>query len=161
MALRFDQGRAYAAQGDKTRARAAWDAVVAVDPDFCDVREHIADLDREPAPGDDESEGEAFESFDDLMSESVADGAEPKKGAEAKGEKFESFEDFMGGDAESDDDDPEDETQAAQISAAEAAEPVEAEPEPEPAPAPAPAASEKRPPPEPPTPKRKKKISFV
>jgi pilus assembly protein FimV len=159
MALRFDLGRAYAAQGDKTRARTAWEAVVAVDPDFCDVREHIADLDREPKadPGD---SGESFESFDDLMSESMADGAAPAKGA--RGEKFESFEDFMGDDESSAADDDEDETQVAEISAAEAAEAAEPGPaEPPPAPAPAPAAAPTRTPPEPTPPKRKKKISFV
>lgn len=159
MALRFDLGRAYQVQGDRVRARSAWEAVAVVDPEFCDVRDRIAELDAEPAiEGTGEGEdGEAFESFDDLMSESLADGAEPKHAKAAKGPAYESFDDFMGGDDddEAEEGEPEDETQVAEISAAEVAEP-------EPAPPPAPVAPpSSKPPPEPPAAKRKKKISFV
>jgi tetratricopeptide (TPR) repeat protein len=41
-ALRFDLGRAYEAQGDLARARAAWEAVAASDPGFADVRDRLA-----------------------------------------------------------------------------------------------------------------------
>jgi tetratricopeptide (TPR) repeat protein len=146
MALRFDLGRSYRAQGDIPRARTAFEAVAAVDPEFCDVRELIAELDAEPEEGEGEDD-EAFESFDDLMSESMADEAEPRAGA-AK-ESYESFEDIVGGG--DDDEDTEDDTQVAQITAAEAAEPEEED-------SPPPAAP---PPPEPKGPKRRKKISFV
>jgi tetratricopeptide (TPR) repeat protein len=150
MALRFDLGRAYEAEGDRARARAAWEAVAAHDPDFCDVREHLAGLDAEPEEEEAEA-GEAFESFDDLMSESLADEAEAAPKAKPA-ESYESFEDFMGGDGD-EPEEAEDETQVAEITAAEVA---EAEEEDSPAPA--------APPPEPHAPrgpKRRKKISFV
>jgi tetratricopeptide (TPR) repeat protein len=150
MALRFDLGRAYAAGGDKTRARAAWEAVAASDPTFCDVGDHLADLDAEP---DEEGEAEeAFESFDDLMSESLAEEAEAKPGRKGKGERYESFEDLMGDDAEEPAEEPEDETQVAEITAEEVA---EAEEEDSPAPAPEPPPKRRG------GPKRRKKISFV
>jgi pilus assembly protein FimV len=150
MALRFDLGRAYAAGGDRTRARAAWEAVAASDPTFCDVGDHLADLDAEPEADEGEAE-EAFESFDDLMSESLADEADAGPGRKGKGERYESFEDLMGEDAEQPEEEPEDETQVAEITAAELA---EAEEEDSPAPAP-------EPPPARRGPKRRKKISFV
>ena len=152
MALRFDLGRAYQAEGDRERARAAWEAVAANDPRFCDVRDHLAALDAEPEEAEEESEDEeAFESFDDLMSESLADNAEPQP---AKAERYESFEDLIGDGAEEAEEEPEeeaeDETQVAQISAAEVAEDEEED---------SPLAPP--PPPEPKGPKRRKKISFV
>jgi len=150
MALRFDLGRAYAALGDRSRARAAWEAVAASDPTFCDVGDHLADLDAEPEEADGEAE-EAFESFDDLMSEDLADQAEARPSGKGAGERYESFEDLMGEGAEEPGEEPEDETQVAEITAAEAA---EAEEEDSPAPAP-------QPPPEPQGRKRRKKISFV
>jgi pilus assembly protein FimV len=151
MALRFDLGRAYAAGGDKTRARAAWESVAASDPTFCDVGDHLADLDAEPEEGEEDEAEEAFESFDDLMSESLADEADAKPGRKRPGERYESFEDLMGEDAEEPQEEPEDETQVAEITAAEVA---EAEEEDSPAPAP-------EPPPPRRGPKRRKKISFV
>jgi len=152
MALRFDLGRAYQALGERERARAAYEAVAAVDPDFCEVGERIASLVAAPEEDDDADEDdEGFESFDDLMSESLADDAEPKA---AKAEKYESFEDIVGDDdADDAEEDGEDDTQVAEITAAEAAE-AEAEAE-EPPPPPEPPA------PEPRSPKRRKKISFV
>jgi tetratricopeptide (TPR) repeat protein len=112
MALRFDLGRAEEARGDRERARAAWEAVVAFDPDFQDVGSRLEALDREPPPEpvSDDSE-EAFESFDDLIDESVAD--EPAAEPEAA-EEYESFDDLM-----SDDDDDEDESTEAAAAAAE------------------------------------------
>ncbi len=76
-ALHFDLGRAYQQQGDLERARGAFEAVAAVDPDFGAVGERIAELDRsESSDGVDalaaEQQEETFESFDDLIG-----GAEP------------------------------------------------------------------------------------
>jgi tetratricopeptide (TPR) repeat protein len=156
-ALRFDLGRAYAAEGDRDRARSAWEAVAAADPEFCDVRGHLAGLDAEPDEDEgDDSEGEAFESFDDLMSEALAEGAEPETARAAPAERFESFEDLMGDDGDGSDapeapeEAGEDDTQVAQITAAEVGEAEEQDSPPPPEPAP-----------EPPRPKRRKKISFV
>ena len=151
MALRFDLGRAYEAEGERARARAAWEAVAAIDPRFCDVRDHLAALDAEPEEAEEADAEEAFESFDDLMSESLADGADAKPAKGAPAERYESFEDLMGEGAEEPAEEAEDETQVAEITAAEVA---EAEEEDSPVPAPPP-------PPEPRGPKRRKKISFV
>ena len=72
--LRYDLARAYAAQGDVARARSAFEEVRAADPGFGDVaaragrpRERAAE--RRLAPAADERE--AYESFDDLLSESA------------------------------------------------------------------------------------------
>jgi tetratricopeptide (TPR) repeat protein len=169
-ALRFDLGRAFEAAGDRARARAAWEAVVAADPGFADAAERLAGLDApdDDASGDEGETAEAFESFDDLLEEdaAAAAGARP----EPAHESFESFDDLM----ESDEEDAEasrdergaDETAVAEITASDAAlaeeEPFEADPtdEPDPEPAPPPAREEREPP------KggkggRRKKISFV
>jgi tetratricopeptide (TPR) repeat protein len=156
MALRFDLGRAYEVSGDRARARSAYEAVAAVDPDFCKVGERIAGLDAAPTGAGPAASDGAFESFDDLMSEALADEAEADDSESAgQAERYESFEDIVGeGDEEAGEEpeEPEDETQVAEITAAEAAEPEEEEPPPPPPPPPAP---------EPRTPKRRKKISFV
>lgn len=75
LAVRYELGRAFEGAGDRDRARAAWEAVAAADPNFCDVGEYLAKLDDNgakvtvagPSP---ESE---YESFDDLISEANAD----------------------------------------------------------------------------------------
>lgn len=182
-ALRFDLGRAHEAFGDTARARAAWEAVAAADPDFADVGDRLANLDAdEPDEPAAESEAaEAFESFDDLIGEDAAATAEARPEAPAA-ERFESFDDLMGD--EDDDETPgardergRDETAVAEITAADAGadddDPLDAdltdepepagEPEPEPE-APAPAAAREEP--EPPrgggaARGRRKKISFV
>jgi len=156
MALRFDLGRAYEVSGDRARARSAYEAVAAVDPDFCKVGERIAGLDAAPTGAGPAASDGAFESFDDLMSEALADEAEADDSESAgQAERYESFEDIVGEGDEEAGEEPEeleDETQVAEITAAEAAEPEEEEPPPPPPPPPAP---------EPRTPKRRKKISFV
>jgi hypothetical protein len=192
MALRFDLGRGEAARGDRDRARVAWEAVIAVDPDFQDVSARLAELDRQPpSEPEEESSGEALESFDDLIDEAAVEAPEVV-------EEYESFEDFM---VEDDDDEeaPEaladgapdesdersvregeirsedeeagaDVTEVAHVTAEDTEDPIldvaEATPEespsePEPSAADVPAASE--PDPEPSTPKkrRRKKISFM
>ncbi len=151
--LRFDLGRAYQQQGDLERARGAFEAVAAVDPDFGAVSERIAELDRsESSVGVDplaaEQPEETFESFDDFI-----DGAEPP----TESESYESFDDLM-----SDDEDdgfgepepemdavPEPEPEAAEIEMELAPEPEAAEPEMELAPEPEAAEPEMEPAPEP------------
>jgi tetratricopeptide (TPR) repeat protein len=95
-ALRFDLGRAYEQQGDLGRAREAFEAVAAVDPDFGAVGERLAELERRGGGGGDalaaEPAEETFESFDEF----IADVA-PDLGAE----RYESFEDLL---SERDDD---------------------------------------------------------
>lgn len=69
--LRLDLGRAFEAQGDRARARHAFEAVLAFDPDHQDVRERLAALDEPSGAGApvDEAAVETFESFDDLIAE--------------------------------------------------------------------------------------------
>jgi len=67
--LRYDVGRAYAALGDKARARAAFEEVRAADPGFGEIERELAALE---AGGETEASEEAYESFDDLISEGPA-----------------------------------------------------------------------------------------
>ncbi len=69
-ALRYDLGRAFESAGDPERARAAYEAVAAVDPDYQDVAERLAAL-GEAGAGVAEPV-ETFESFDDLIAEAEA-----------------------------------------------------------------------------------------
>jgi pilus assembly protein FimV len=162
-ALHFDLGRAYQEQGNLARAREAYEMVAAVDPDFGDVGERIAELTRmEESGSPDEARGEpeeeTFESFDGLI-----EGVEPQP----ESESYESFEDLM-----SEDDDDEDEAFDGIEAPMAEGEPVGAELDAEPAPEPEPVvaeldaepAPELEPAPEPSAPKkpaRRKKISFV
>jgi len=111
MALRFDLGCAEAERGDRERARSAWEAVIAIDPDFQDVTERLALLEQEPeeAPEQEDSE-EAFESFDDLISETISD--EPAEAKAAPVEEYESFDDLMSDDDSETVDDTDEETDA-------------------------------------------------
>jgi tetratricopeptide (TPR) repeat protein len=70
LAVRFELGRAFHALGDRIRARAAFEAVAAVDPSFCDVDEWLerTEEDAKPEP---QAEGAGFESFEDLMGEAA------------------------------------------------------------------------------------------
>ncbi len=71
--LRFDLGRAFEVRGDVPQARAAWEAVAAVDPAFADVEERLERLGEEKS---DQAPGTAqdFESFDDVLAEGDAAG---------------------------------------------------------------------------------------
>jgi len=79
-ALRFDLGRAFEARGDLARARAAYEAVSEVDPDYQDVASRLqalisgggASAESGLASDDDEEAVETFESFDDLIAEAEA-----------------------------------------------------------------------------------------
>jgi tetratricopeptide (TPR) repeat protein len=150
--LRYDAGRAYAAQGDVARARAAFEEVRAADPSFGDVAGELARLGK-TKPG--AARGETYESFDDLLESAPASApAQPR---------YETFDDLFGDDDASADDggaradeEPEPEPDA-----------PPAEPEPEPTPPPrapsrppaAPAGAARAP--AAPEAKRKRKISFV
>ncbi len=94
-ALRLDLGRAHQANGDRARARTEYEAVRALAPDFADVERFLAELDTaaaEPA----QSEGEAFESFDDLISDDPRSAlAEPPAAPQ-----YESFDELISDDAE-------------------------------------------------------------
>jgi tetratricopeptide (TPR) repeat protein len=70
--LRYDAGRAYAGLGDTARARAAFEEVRAADPSFGDVERELAALETPATMADGgaaEASGEAYESFDDLLSD--------------------------------------------------------------------------------------------
>jgi tetratricopeptide (TPR) repeat protein len=65
LAIRFELGRAYQQSGDAEKARAAWEKVASVDPEFCEVSELLATLAERRAPAD--GPAAEFESFDDLL----------------------------------------------------------------------------------------------
>ena len=144
LGLRFDLGRAYVGVGDVSRARAAFEAVQALDPEFPDVGEQLAALDEAPEPEDiadepSEADAEAFENFDDL----IADGPSGLEEEPEEAPAYESFDDFLQGDDEADEDEPD------------AAQAVDPEPVAETADDREPSVSPKKPG------RRKKKISFV
>ena len=156
--LRYDVGRAYAALGDVERACAAFNEVRAADPGFGDVEAELAALGSRAAeaePSEAEPSGEAYESFDDLLSDARA----------APSARYESFDDLFA-------EEPSDLPDAAPL---ELAEPRTAEREPEreaelpPAeaepvaavPAPEPEAAAPSPTPQPAAARRRRKISFV
>ena len=161
-ALRFDLGRAYEQQGDLGRAREAFRAVAAVDPDFGAVGERLAELERRGSGGGvdalaAEPAQETFESFDELIAE-----AAPDLGAE----RYESFEDLLS----ERDDDEEDRSGDSEAplgdSDSEALEPAAEQPsapEPETAPIQTEPVAEREPERAPAAkkPSRRKKISFV
>jgi pilus assembly protein FimV len=149
--LRYDAGRAYAAQGDVARARAAFEEVRAADPDFGDVAGELARLGK-AKPG--AARGETYESFDDLLEDAPAP-------APAQ-QRYETFDDLFGDDADADDG-------GARADGEPEPEPDDPPAEPEPEPTPPPRAPS-RPPAAPagaarapaaPEAKRKRKISFV
>jgi pilus assembly protein FimV len=134
LAVRFELGRAFDALGDRIRARAAFEAVAAVDPTFCNVEEWLERTDEDAKPA---APGAGFESFEDLLGEGAE---EPSHAA------HESFDDVIA-EANQEEDEPE------MLEA-----PLDEEPA---APAPPPRATPKRSPAPPAKPGRKKKISFV
>ncbi len=84
LAIRFELGRAYERGGDVEKARAAWEKVASVDPEFCEVGELLATLaERSGAPAAD------FESFGDLIAE-----AEERPAPEGE-PAHESFDDLL------------------------------------------------------------------
>jgi tetratricopeptide (TPR) repeat protein len=141
LAVRFELGRALQAMGERSRAREAFQAVAAVDPNFCDVEEWLERLDEEAKPAAEDADGDpskaGFESFEDLMGE-AAD--EPKQAETG----HESFDDVI---AEANQEEP--------------PEALEAPQEDEPAPPPPRASKPARAPAPAGKPGRKKKISFV
>jgi tetratricopeptide (TPR) repeat protein len=133
LALRFELGRAFDALGDRVRARAAFEAVAAVDPTFCDVEDWLERTDEDAKPAAPEA---GFESFEDLMGEQAEE-------SEASQARHESFDDVIA-EANQEEDEPE---------ALEAGEPAAPAPPSRQAPRPGPAPAAR--------PGRKKKISFV
>ena len=94
--LRYDAGRAYAAFGDRARARAAFEEVRVADPSFGDIERELSALEAPPAEaerGEAEASGEAYESFDDLLSDGPT--ATPPT-------RYESFDDLFTAEAEPD-----------------------------------------------------------
>jgi tetratricopeptide (TPR) repeat protein len=158
--LRYDLARAYAAQRDVARARSAFEEVRAADPGFGDVARELAALaSAQPAPlAPATDEPEAYESFDDLLSESAEPSPAPR---------YESFDDLF--DESAGDAPPtpsherlELEDEPLPASAPEAGVEPAPEAEPEPAPAPACEPEPEAAPAEVKAPARKRrKISFV
>jgi tetratricopeptide (TPR) repeat protein len=93
LAIRFELGRAYERGGDAEKARAAWEKVASVDPEFCEVGELLATLgERSALPAAE------FESFGDLLAE-VEERPEPE--AASRHEPFEDLLDAVPVDRES------------------------------------------------------------
>ena len=183
LSAQFELGRSWQALGETERARQAFESVVALDPDFCDVSAHLAALEELPKDEEDVAE-QGFESFEDLISDDaheVETAAASDSGSDPATAEYESFDDFL-----SDDDDPPaaEAGEAAFANPPTAAEPAldeepigesevllepELQPEPPPEPEPEPAAEPApEPKPEPaaepapePKPRKRKKISFV
>jgi len=92
-ALRFDLGRAFEERGDRGRARAAYQAVATVDPDYQDVAVRLEALSSEgeslesgeSVAAAEANEVEAFESFDDLIAEAEAIMGEDEEDGEPAG----------------------------------------------------------------------------
>jgi tetratricopeptide (TPR) repeat protein len=131
LAARFDLGRAHEALGAIPAARAAYEAVAAIAPDFQSVSERLAGLpEGKPDPGDagaadDSMDAEGFESFDDVMSE-----VEDDEGEADPGESFHDLIAEVGAEDDSDgQDDPDDDTEDAVAPAAQAEPEVAPEPE--------------------------------
>ena len=140
LAVRFELGRAFHALGDRIRAHAAFEAVSAVDPTFCDVEEWLerTDEDAKPEPSG-AAAGAGFESFEDLIGEDEEAAATPAAA-------HESFDDVIA-EANLEEDEPE------PVEAPQAEEPAEPEPPPRASGTRSRAPATK--------PARKKKISFV
>jgi tetratricopeptide (TPR) repeat protein len=161
LTAQFELGRAWEALGERERAREAYEAVVAVDPSFCEVEARLAALEEpeKAAEGADDfaAEGEGFESFADLISEGDSGDAvsEAEADAEPATAEYESFDDFLADDGEEEAQWGDDEV--VEVSAE--AEP-ELAPEPVPEPPPEPVVGDVAEP-EPPRRKKRKKISFV
>ncbi len=90
IAIRFEVGRAFEQLGEVEKAREAWEAVVAVDPGFCEVEERLAELDEASKSGNTTAETEELESFADLIDEANDDA-----GGGAGDDEHESFDDLI------------------------------------------------------------------
>jgi tetratricopeptide (TPR) repeat protein len=104
-ALRFDLGRAHEAQGDCERALDAFRRVAELDAEFQDVGARIEALLSGLAAAHDDAaevsaEGEAYESFDDLVAEAAEEAPAVAPEATAVTESYENFEEFLSDDAE-------------------------------------------------------------
>ena len=74
LAARFDLGRAYAEQGRRDDARAAFEQVLAIRPDYLDTARRLAALGAPPAEADAPADAPAFESFEDFLTEVGVEG---------------------------------------------------------------------------------------
>jgi tetratricopeptide (TPR) repeat protein len=91
--LQFDLGRALEVVGDLDRARSAYEAALAADPELPGVQERLDSLGDSPAAGVEMAEdgGESFESFDDLVAEAQDEDDDDTEQTES----FESFDDVI------------------------------------------------------------------
>jgi len=99
-ALRFDLGRAHEAQGDLDRALDAFRRVAELDAEFQDVSARIEALLSALAAAQDDAaeesaEGEAYESFDELVAETADEAPAAALEEPAVTESYENFEEFM------------------------------------------------------------------
>jgi tetratricopeptide (TPR) repeat protein len=157
VALRFDLGRAFEQMGDRDRARTAFETVAALDPEFQDVGDRLANL---PSDSTATTHDGAATDLLDSLGEADAAGS-PDEASGAAPTAFESFDDVIA-DAESEIE--RGGTSPATAGPREAEEQDDAEapaatdgemPAPTPASAPAPKKDQGPPPP------RRRKISFV
>ncbi len=97
VALRFDLGRAFAEMGDRARARTAFETVAALDPEFQDVGDRLAELNEPDSAVSSERSDETSDLLDSLGEEDsgVSLDDESAAGSNLPSENFESFDDLI------------------------------------------------------------------
>jgi pilus assembly protein FimV len=133
-ALRFDLGRAHEAQGDRDRALDAFHRVAELDAEFQDVGARIEALlsalaAAQADTAEQSAEGEAYESFDDLVAEAAEEAPAVAPEAPVVTESYENFDEFLAEDAEESAEDAGDADASDANAARDEAEPVPAAPE--------------------------------
>jgi len=97
VALRFDLGRAFAEMGDRDRARTAFETVAALDPEFQDVGDRLAELNTPDSSAPSEDRDATSDLIESLGGEEAAVGSEDGSTTASNGppENFESFDDLI------------------------------------------------------------------
>jgi len=95
VALRFDLGRAFSEMGDRVRARTAFETVAALDPEFQDVGDRLAELSEPASPDNSANEDSSSDLLDSLGADAAPGGSESHAESTASAENFESFDDLI------------------------------------------------------------------
>jgi tetratricopeptide (TPR) repeat protein len=95
VALRFDLGRAFLEMGDRARARTAFETVAALDPEFQDVGDRLAELSGPDSQDDSANEDSSSDLLDSPGAEAAPGGSESRAASATSAENFESFDDLI------------------------------------------------------------------
>jgi tetratricopeptide (TPR) repeat protein len=95
VALRFDLGRAFAQMGDRDRARTAFETVAALDPEFQDVGERLAELNGPDSSMAAEENDVTSDVIESLGGEDATNSNDESAAAFGTAENFESFDDVI------------------------------------------------------------------